>query len=519
MNLKDSRTIGDSPVFALFETDRVPSLQEKKLIQELLAEKTAHLAHLNSKVPKRRGGKKAPRQLRVELDDTRRFIKLHQALIAPWRRLPVEILAEVFLFTLDITRENEDEKYWNDDREGTLLVCKICSAWRAVATRTPALWNVLSIFLHSDQRSFDWISTWLGRSRSFPLYLQCFWGNDARPDDINKVLSVFATHLHHTSALWIDGLDIEDTDVISDSYPIATFPSAEPSYAPLLYSVGANLPPNSKYDWIRAACRASPGLTELTTAQFSLDLFPVTSLTKLQLIDPEAMSTVFQVLELIPALRSISFDVEGPAVTSSTGNILVIKSIEILQITSPDVLGEFLQQTEFPGLVDAFVHQIVNWPHAEFCSFLSRSSCALTSLDFYDIHMSQDQIIACLQHKACNTLESFALGECDPPAASFLLQYLTYHDHPFPNPNLKAIELMEIQAMDGILSDFVESRLSPNLVGLPAGVPAPARLDKIQFSFVEGTALSASITHLEDWRRLRVMESTLEIEWPDEVES
>ncbi|KAF8208601.1 hypothetical protein K438DRAFT_1812541 [Mycena galopus ATCC 62051] len=516
--MKDARsTLADSPFFALFETDRIPSLQERKMIQELLAEKKAHLAHLNSKVPKRRSGKKVPRQLRAELDQMRRFIKLHQALIAPWRWLPVEILAEIFLFTLEATRERDDDKYWIDDREATLRLCKICSAWRAIAIRTPALWNVLSLFLHSEQGPLDWISTWLDRSRSFPVYLQVFWGVSAPPDNINLVISTFASHIHHTSALWIDGLDIDSSDIIDDTYPTPTFPSLTPSYAPLLYSIGVNLPPNCGFDWIHAACRVSPRLTELTTSQFFLDAFPVTNLTKLQLIDPEPMVTVCQVLELVPALRNISFDVEGPAVTSSAGGVLVSKSIKSMQITSADVLGDFLDQTEFPGLVDLFVHQIVNWPQAQFCSFLTRSSCALTSLDLYDIHMSQDQIIACLQHKACSTLESLAVGECDPPAGSALIQHLTYHEHPWPNPKLKYLELTDIHAPDGLLSTLIASRIFTTPIFLPAGVPVPDYLRKLQFSFVDGTVVSETITHTEDWRRLREMESVLEIDWPDEV--
>jgi hypothetical protein len=95
--------VADSPFSALYETGRVPSIQETKMIQELLVEKKAHLAHLNSKVPKRRTGKKFPRQLRYTLEYTRRVIKFHQALIAPWRRLPVEIMSEIFLFTLEVS--------------------------------------------------------------------------------------------------------------------------------------------------------------------------------------------------------------------------------------------------------------------------------------------------------------------------------------------------------------------------------------------------------------------------------
>ncbi|KAJ6584667.1 hypothetical protein B0H19DRAFT_1106000 [Mycena capillaripes] len=510
----------DSPFFVLFEQDRVPSSQQKQMIQQLLAEKTAHLAHLNSKVPKRKTKKKIPRELRAELDHTRRSIKFHRALISPWRRLPVEIMAEIFLFALEVTIQPDDaDNSWNDDREGTLLLCKICSNWRSIAINTSALWNVLSINLHYVRRPLDWISTWLDRSRSMPVYLQIFWGHKALPDVINPVLSAFAAHLHHIAGLWIDGLDIENSELIDDAYPQPTFPPVKSpsSFAPLLSIVGVDLPPGTAWDWIHAACRASPCLTHLTASQFSLD-WPVTNLTKLHLFDAVPMFKVFQILEQAPNLENISLDVDGPAVTSSTGNVLVMKSVSRIEVTSSDHLGQFLEQVALPGLVDFAIHQIVNWPEAEFISFLSRSACALRSLHFYDVQISQEQLIACLRYKAFNTLESLFVWECDPPASA-LLQYLTYHGHPFPNPSLKAIELGNIHATDGLLSTLVESRLS-TATGLPSGVPTPALLNRIQFSFVDGAFASENFTHVEDWKRLREIERTsrdtrLELVWPD----
>ncbi|KAJ7905835.1 hypothetical protein B0H14DRAFT_2188921, partial [Mycena olivaceomarginata] len=99
------------------------------------------------------------------------------------------------------------------------------------------------------------------------------------------------------------------------------------------------------------------------------------------------------------------------------------------------------------------------WPDDEFHSFLDRSSCALTNLEFNDCSISQEQIILFLGHKACNTLESFALKQCNT-AGDALLEQLTYYgpEHPPCYPNLRAIELRDIYATDGLLSDLVESR-------------------------------------------------------------
>ncbi|KAF8211916.1 hypothetical protein K438DRAFT_1218761 [Mycena galopus ATCC 62051] len=423
----------DSPFSVLFEQNRVPSPEETKTIQELLVEKTNHLAHLNSQVPKRRRGKKLKisRELRTDLEYTRRFIKLHRALISPWRRLPVEILSDIFLLTLEARNIDEDD-VWMDDREGTLLLCQICSAWRAVALRTPALWNTLSIYASDLFCPLDWVSTWLDRSRSSPVSLQLLWDSLlVFPDVLNSVMSIFASHLHHTAELAIDGVQVFGLKIFDEhdeEYPKLTFrPLVEPLNAPLLSTVIAHLPQGSLRDWIHAACRASPCLTHLTTSHSSLDSFPIDNLTELNWFHPAPMSRVLQIFEHAQNLKQVDFHIDGPGVISSAKAFLGMKSISKMELCSYDHLGQFLEQAEFPSLVDLRVCFIDAWPGPELHSFLSRSSCALTTLDFSNCLISQKKIITCLRHRACNSLESLSVQECSPPAANTLLQHLMFY--------------------------------------------------------------------------------------------
>ena len=198
----------DSPFFGLFEQNCGPSPDERKTIQELVAAKTAHLSHLNSQVPKRRPGKKhkIPSDLRAELAYTRRWLAFHRALISPWRQLPVEIMSEVFILTLKSRGILDQDKPWIDDRAGTLLLCRVCSEWRTIALRTPALWSTLSVRLSDPKCPFEWVSVWLARSRCTPVYLQLLWNHHALPDAVNSVMSVFVCHLHHTTELAINGI-------------------------------------------------------------------------------------------------------------------------------------------------------------------------------------------------------------------------------------------------------------------------------------------------------------------------
>ncbi|KAJ7175401.1 hypothetical protein C8R46DRAFT_1078742 [Mycena filopes] len=517
-----SGLISDSPFLALWEQGRVPLLEERHIIEELLEQKSTQLAELNARVrriPKRSGAttKKLPRALRVDLEETRRIIKFHRALLAPWRCLPVEIMGEIFLSTLanqhgDKNSADEHDQ-WNDDRTGTLLLCKICREWRRIAITTPSLWNVLSLTL--QRNPLDWLSTWLDRSRAFPLYLQVFWDDRALPEVINTALSVFHPHLHHTATLWLDGMDLDDLSLVVDSYPTATFPHADSFHAPLLSVVGADLPPNSAWDWIRGACQASPCLTKLTLAKFDLDWFPVENLTKIHLIEAVSMSTVFQVLERAPGLQQISFDIEGPCVTPSGGSVLVLPSMSSTEVTSREHLAPFLDQISCPGLANIAIHQIEQWPVAEFQSFLSRSACKIKSFNLYDVRISENHVIECLTQSALTDLQILSIAECRPPVGRALLQHLTYDAHPFPCPHLTSIGLSDISAADGLFATLVESRFSA-LLTVPPDVAAPARLEKVDFAFQGGTFM-ARFSHKQDWSRLEALDgddSELEIRWP-----
>ncbi|KAJ6502228.1 hypothetical protein C8R45DRAFT_1209831 [Mycena sanguinolenta] len=372
----------DFPFFVLSSQNHVPSAEDKTKIQELLIEKTAHLSHLNLQVPKRQPGKKhkVPHELRADLAYTRRFLDFHRAVISPWRRLPIEILSEIFLFTLEVRGGTHDGP-WVDDRAGTLLLCRICSAWRCVC--------------------------------------------------------------------------------------VEVAPSGTGSHR----------------------------LTFLATSQFSIDSFPVVNLTDLCLADPIPMPRLFQIFEQVLNLETVAFRVHGPAVACSTRALLGMKSVLKLKISYNP--GELLERTEFPNIVELGLSQsLSHWADTEFHSFRSRSFRTLTTLGFCGCNITQEKIIASLQHNACNALKAFYVKECVPSTADALLQYLTYRgsDRPLSNPKLNAVKLHDIHTSDGLLSTTVESRLFTT--SFSSSEPAPTRLRNVSFSFAD--EMNQEIDHSED---------------------
>ncbi|KAF7363739.1 hypothetical protein MSAN_01031700 [Mycena sanguinolenta] len=443
----------DSPFFSLFEQNHVPSLEERKEIQELLAEKAAHLSYLNSQVPKRRSGKKhkVPAELRAELAYTRRWLDFHRALVSPWRQLPVEIMSEIFIFTLKYRGESDQLEPWIDDRVGTLLLCKICSAWRAIALRTPALWNTLSVLAFERQ-----------------VYLQLLWDSHTHPDVMNSVVSVYSSHLHHTAELSIHGH--YSGPQIGEPYPWLNIESEV--NAPLLSTVVVRLPQGSLW---------------------SLRRVP--------------MSQIFQIFEGGSNLRHLDINVDGPTVSSSAQSRLNMKSVTKLKITSYEYLGEFLEQAEFPSIVNFRIYYVDEWPGPPFYSFLSRSSCALTVLEFHECAISPEEITTCLQHSACKTLQLLFLDEPFPGDVDVLLRHLTYQGPkhaPCSNPNLKTIILHGISSTDGLLSEMAESRCLSNT--LSSDQLGPVQLAEFRFSFL----YRPGTHHSEDWKRLREIEKLTE---------
>ncbi|KAJ7654328.1 hypothetical protein B0H17DRAFT_864853, partial [Mycena rosella] len=71
-------------------------------------------------------------------DELTEFIDSHLALVSPARRLPDDIIREIFTATLP-----SDHQPKMTSRESPLLISRICSGWRSLALSMPRLWASL----------------------------------------------------------------------------------------------------------------------------------------------------------------------------------------------------------------------------------------------------------------------------------------------------------------------------------------------------------------------------------------
>ena len=82
--------------------------------------------------------------LQADQEAIQRQVVVHRALVSPYRRIPAEILSEIF--TLALPDDWQDRQSRIGTLPRILAFAQVCTSWRSVAlTMTPQLWTTLSI--------------------------------------------------------------------------------------------------------------------------------------------------------------------------------------------------------------------------------------------------------------------------------------------------------------------------------------------------------------------------------------
>jgi hypothetical protein len=87
----------------------------------------------------------------------------HRSIVAPIRRIPSEMLCEIFLYCL------EDRSDYRAVEKAPFQLSFVCNKWRRVVISTPQLWSY--IFIRRGPIVMEILQTWLLRSGTSPLTL------------------------------------------------------------------------------------------------------------------------------------------------------------------------------------------------------------------------------------------------------------------------------------------------------------------------------------------------------------
>ncbi|PPQ92965.1 hypothetical protein CVT25_000166 [Psilocybe cyanescens] len=107
-----------------------------------------------------------------KIEQANRFVRRHKGLISPIRRLPTEILQEIFRWVGQTTQMADRKWRWN--KLLPWVLGQICQSWRIVALDTPSLWAQLpTVHLKNKKKKtktqLQYLSELLHRSRGAPL--------------------------------------------------------------------------------------------------------------------------------------------------------------------------------------------------------------------------------------------------------------------------------------------------------------------------------------------------------------
>ncbi|KAJ7860345.1 hypothetical protein B0H13DRAFT_2073998 [Mycena leptocephala] len=159
-----------SPFAPQLGTNYCPTDKEVLDIKTILVEPTLRLKGLDDEIANLR---RAIDKLREQRDSIAAYVEGHQALISPARRLPLDVIQEIFIACLPTHRYCVMSA-----SEAPVLLGRICSAWRAISLSTPRLWAKLHIVRptrpsdSSSEEPFEMkytqrletMKSWLGRS-------------------------------------------------------------------------------------------------------------------------------------------------------------------------------------------------------------------------------------------------------------------------------------------------------------------------------------------------------------------
>ena len=156
-----------SPSAGMLSSNTVFSADQTRRHSETIAEIEVQISRLDDEKSRLQ---KAMDYLLNERQEFQRSLDEHRCLVAPIRRIPPELLSEIFLHCLDGDSDL-------DITAAPLVLTFVCSRWRTVAICTLQLWSSVSLG-YSGPIVTEMLQTWLSRSRlaalTFTIDSDCF---------------------------------------------------------------------------------------------------------------------------------------------------------------------------------------------------------------------------------------------------------------------------------------------------------------------------------------------------------
>lgn len=477
-----------TPFTHRFSTNYAPTDDELKHISQLLVEPRNQLSRLDTEISRLQRSFDELSAKRNQLSD---FITLHQALLSPIRRIPQEILQEIFVRCL-----LSDHNSVMSCREAPLLLGRVCSSWRSISRSTPILWSSI----HIAVPDLDWaweaqrgtvpyghkhaglliqaVIDWLNRSASLPLSISLYHGRPV-PEEFTLM-----QHLISLSDRWRD----VDLTLSTTTYPLLS--SLTKECVPLLESFS-----------FRTGCISQDYFNRST---YSLDVFYASrlqrlliphfmaspslhrlGLTEIIVMDPwglgglpidAALDILLHCENLATCRMTILSHASGGLIN---GYPVSAPSLKTLAITGGNGLQTFFDRLQhFPALhsfeIDVTIRvglDVGDYNNSPLCAFLGRLT-ALECFTFTSPCHTREALVECITHipdiKQLSLKTYMAVDDTwgmptpnahsNTPLDDQVLVHMTAAADRMPLPHLKVIECEPAVVSDEALLSFILSR-------------------------------------------------------------
>ncbi|KAJ7592528.1 hypothetical protein C8J56DRAFT_479015 [Mycena floridula] len=156
----------------LLASSSLPTEAERAYLNQLLSTSNDEISRLTATIDK----------LVLEREALQQNVASYQAILAPIRRLPEDMLREAFVSCLPYNKATTP-----DVTEAPLVLGRICRSWRELSLSTPALWASIHVQFFQDfkppqvQRLSKEASAWIARSGACPLTIRVDHGKCEDP--------------------------------------------------------------------------------------------------------------------------------------------------------------------------------------------------------------------------------------------------------------------------------------------------------------------------------------------------
>ncbi|CAA7263008.1 unnamed protein product [Cyclocybe aegerita] len=366
-----------SPIASLLTTNNPPEPHEAAVARQVIASSKTEIAHLTWIID----------QVYDILDDLKsrrgkykRDVILHQNVIRNIRRIPPNVLLEIFSHTVV---EGHSNDIW--------AVVEVCRRWREVALATPTLWSTFP-FQEPFRLSGPFASDILSRlsrslqlSRSAPFKLSISYEKSNYPVCPFQVLA--SPHSKRITRLTVRNLPTLESQLMpfwssppglvqwdslrslelqgSDAASLESLPITVFQHAPLLQDVNLNFALNR---W-----RILSRISNLFLPWSRLRKFSASNI---------SFECVFTVPQAASILEECCVDVVARPPWSLNNSILTHQSLATLHVFLPDECPahELLSRLSLPCLRKLSV-AAATLDIAIICTLIERSSCGITFLN------------------------------------------------------------------------------------------------------------------------------------------